>query len=326
MQAKPKKYTDLDLIASELVFPVLLSHVKDKYKPRYKEIVDAIKEQNPDVPEIQSTTHRHVGRWLGVIWDFTKSQGCPHIGSIVVKADDECGDGILDAIRDLEAERQKVWNYDWTNISLNFDRFILQERHHKSLRAKSRKKRKPDDAREVMSRHWAKIKNQCPTSEDLIIQNRDALIDILITGVEPEEAFSQFLIQIIKKFPKSRNKVPGYVYIGRYIDGETRKPIFDQYKVGFTTNLQDRAKALCGGVEGPLGFEMLAHWLFEADYAFAVEQKLHSDLGDYREKGEFFRIEVTELLQLVDSEICSKYSEVLLESNLKDNTSSLSFG
>ncbi|MFM4924293.1 GIY-YIG nuclease family protein [Aeromonas dhakensis] len=64
--------------------------------------------------------------------------------------------------------------------------------------------------------------------------------------------------------------------------------MFDQIKIGYTTNIEKRAFTLGGGVSGPLEFSILKFWEFSGISAYAIEQELHFYLREMRMKGEFF--------------------------------------
>lgn len=308
------KHTELDLIVAELMFPVLVKLAPTGSTISYKQMADLIKQTNPNVVEIANITQRHIGRKLGTIWDFTKSQGCPHIGSLVVSSNGECGSGISSIVHDLPAERTKVKEFDWSSITLSFKSYIGKAKIQKeNLEVKAAKKTR-DEASECFFVYWNRIKDEAPISRVEALEIKEKIIELVQNGSSPEEAFSQEFIRLLAS-RKKPNHGKGYVYIGRYINADTKQPLFDQLKIGYTTDLANRAIALGGGVAGPLEFKMEWHWEFDVETAFAVEQAMHGKFAKYRRRGEFFADESNLLAELVDDEVTRNYAEFLVGSN-----------
>lgn len=309
-------HTELDLIVAELMFPILVNLAPTGNTIGYKEIADLIKADNPEITEIANITQRHIGRKLGTIWEFTKSQGCPHIGSLVVSKDGECGSGIASIVTDLPQERLKVKLFDWSSVSLGFESYISKAKIIKQEREEKRVKRTREEAKECFFTYWNEIKDEAPISRDEAITLKEPILLLVQDGASPEEAFSQELMSLIHSKQKITPEV-GYVYIGEYIDSETKLPLFNQLKIGFSSNLENRATALSGGVVGPLEFNMKYWWEFSSDVAYAIEQALHGRFSKYRKKGEFFSNDIDLLPELVDDEITKNYAKFLKSSSLE---------
>lgn len=305
-------HTDLDLIVARLMYPILVDKAPSGKTIQYKEIAEQIKSENPDVIEIRKITQRHIGRKLGTIWEFTKLQGCPHIGSLVVSQNGECGSGISGIIHDLPRERERVQAFDWATVTPEFDAYIEKAKHIKTEQERKRVKRSEQEARECLFKYWEKVKEDegFPLSKDDLLKIKGNILTLLENGTSPEEALSLELIKFLgqKNRPSPKN---GFVYIGEYVDSETKAPIFNQFKIGFTGNLEDRALAIAGGVVGPLEFIIRFHWKFKAGEAYAVEQAMHGKFSQHRKKGEFFDSIGGLLPELVDDEITSKFGELL---------------
>lgn len=309
-------HTELDLIVAELMFPILVDLAPTGNTIGYKEIADLIKARNPDVPEIANITQRHIGRKLGTIWEFTKSQRCPHIGALVVSKGGECGSGIAIIVKDLPKERKKVKDFDWSSISLGFESYISKAKIRKQEREEKKIKRTRDEAKECFFSYWKEIKEEAPVSRDEAAEMRERILLLVQDGSSPQEAFSQELISFLRN--KLRNNPDsGYVYIGEYIDSETKQPLFDQLKIGYSSDLNSRALALSGGVAGPLEFNMKYYWEFDSDFAYAIEQALHGRLSKYRKRGEFFSNASGLLAELADDEITKSYGNLLKSSNFE---------
>jgi hypothetical protein len=310
------KHTELDLIVAELMFPILVEIAPTGETITYKEIAELIKARNPNIPQIANITQRHIGRKLGTIWEFTKTQGCPHIGSLVVIQGKDCGEGINSIVKDLPKEREKVKKFDWSNVSLGFEAYISEAKIYQKERDVKPIKRSRDEAKESFYKYWKDIQSEAPISSDKAIEMKERILELIQNGLSPEEAFSQELLKFLDGKKRERPD-SGYVYLGEYIDSETNVPLFNQVKIGYTANLARRADDLSGGVDGPLKFEIKYYWEFTIDVAYAIEQALHGRFTSYRKKGEFFINEGKVMAKLVDDHITQVFGEKLIASNFE---------
>lgn len=307
-------HTELDLIVAELMFPVLVELAPTGNTIGYKEIAELLKVKNPKVTEIKNITQRHIGRKLGTIWEFTKSQGCPHIGSLVVSQGGECGSGIASIVKDLPGEREKVRKFDWTTVSLGFESYMSKMKIIKKDREIKKVKLSRDEAKDCFFSYWKEIKDEAPVSREEAIQIKENIINLVKEGLSPEEAFAQELIKLLQGKKKVTPAI-GFVYVGEYIDSETKEPLFDQFKIGYSSNLEKRINALSGGVAGPLAFDVKFYWEFDSGEAYAVEQAMHGKFSHYRKNGEFFNSLDRILPELIDDEITSKFGGLLKSTN-----------
>lgn len=311
-------HTELDLIVADLMFPVLVDLAPTGKTIGYKEIAALIKKLNPDVTEIRNITQRHIGRKLGTIWEFTKSQGCPHIGSLVVSKNGECGSGIASIIKDLPGEREKVKKFDWTTVSLGFESYMSKLKIQKQEREIKRVKLSRDDAKQRFFSYWKSIKDEAPLTREEAINIKSRVINLVQNGLTPEEAFSEELLALFQT-KKIDSPAVGFVYVGEYVDSETLEPLFNQFKIGYSTNLEKRSSALSGGVAGPLTFHIKFYWEFDFGQAYAVEQALHGKFFQYRKKGEFFHSLNRVLPELIDDEITTRFGGLLKSTNFGED-------
>ncbi len=201
-------------------------------------------------------------------------------------------------------------------MTLGFESYISKAKIHKQERETKRVKRSRDEAKECLFRYWSEIENEAPVTRNEAIEMKERILQLVQDGASPEEAFSQELLRLLSGKQRA-TPISGYVYIGEYINSETGQPLFEQLKIGYTTNLMNRASTLSGGVAGPLEFNMKYHWEFDSDVAYAIEQALHGRFSQYRKKGEFFSNPSLLLTELVDDEITQNYGELLKASNLE---------
>jgi len=310
MEQKTKylRVTELDLIVAELMFPILVGVAPTGDTLGYKELSDLIKARNPHVHMIKTLHHRHIGRRLGTIWEFTKGQGCPHIGAIVVSQyGGECGIGIASIVTDLEQERQNVSLFDWSTVELGFNSFISKAKVYKKEQDTTRKKLKFDDAKTKFFDYWKTIKDEVPLSSKQALSIRKPMIEHVCDGLFPEEALSiEFRKLSIENIPES-----SFVYIGEYLSSDTKQSLFSQIKIGYTTNVQQRAFALSGGVNGPLEFSIKRYWQFNGITAYGIEQELHRYLKEFRKNGEFFCNISNLAYELAEEYVLKNFSDIV---------------
>ncbi|MHA7229445.1 hypothetical protein ACVT98_09500 [Vibrio campbellii] len=132
-----------------------------------------------------------------VIYKRTK---LPHIGSIVVsQSDGECGRGIASIVKDLELERSKVKQFDWSTVEFGFNSYIAKAKVHKKELETTRKKLSYDEAKTRFFEYWKSIKDEVPLSSTQAQSIRSAMIQHVCNGSFPEEALSIELRQLSGK-------------------------------------------------------------------------------------------------------------------------------
>ena len=283
------RITDLDLQMAALIYPILVELAPSGKTITYKGVVEAVRERHPDIPEVKRLHHRHIGRRLGTIWQFTAKQGCPHIGTLVTTQNTgECGTGVTEFL-DPVAEREKVKAFDWSTVNVGFDTHIKKAKVIQKTQEKKLKKRSYDEAKEMFFDFWTRVKNDFPVPSTKMAEFRNELILAVQEGHAPATVLANKLLELINSGDVKKEPTEGFVYIGEYRNVKTGEPLFDQVKIGYTTKtLEERATALSGGVVGPLKFVITHAWRFQPGYAYAAEQHLHGRFDDYRQMGEFF--------------------------------------
>lgn len=283
--------TDLDILFAELILPLLIERVTLS-DPRitYGDIVKEVKVRHPHLKPVQTFHHRHVGRRLGTIWEFTKSQGCPHIGALVVDAQyGECGSGIYGLVNP-EQEREKVKSFpNWNDIELDFGKHITLVKMKKKERETKPKKISWEEAKYKVANYWKEIKKSSPIDQKKIENYREELRVLVQQGHLPARAFAMIIGKMIESGEYKAMK-PAYLYVGEYRNKmEDNATIFDVVKIGFSENLENRSKQLAGNLNlTPLDFHILKAWKFKPGYAYRAEQDIHAWLDNLRYEGEFF--------------------------------------
>ena len=176
--------TPNDIQLALAYFPILVDLAKQKENVEYGKLVAMAKAKYPNNPVVQRAIAVSTGRKLAVVRSFTDDRGLPDITSLVVNRNSgECGDGFTDYF-DPEHARKKVFDFDWSKVSSDFDKFTKRP----ETIITPRKQMKEQEAVEIMAQFYQKNKEQLPSS---VRQKRDLIIELLIEGLTPENAFSQ---------------------------------------------------------------------------------------------------------------------------------------
>ena len=119
---------------------------------------------------------------------FTAERGLPDLSSLVIsKGSGECGDAYVRSF-DPVAARERVFSFDWSPVTTDFDGFIK----HAETSLKPRKQVKEQDALKLMSTYYFENKSNLPTT---IRQSREQIIELIMECFSPAEAFAKVLSQ-----------------------------------------------------------------------------------------------------------------------------------
>ncbi len=185
---KPQQsqYTNVTLIDVQLAssyYPLLVDLAKHKHCVTYGELVAWAKEEYPDRPVVQKAIAVSTGRRLDVVRMFTSERGLPDLTSLVInKESGECGVAFTRSF-DPKAAREKVFSFDWSAVTTDFDGFVK----HTETAIKPRKPVKRAKALELMSSHYQHNKAQLPQS---IRDRREQIVELIMEGLSPEEAYA----------------------------------------------------------------------------------------------------------------------------------------
>lgn len=174
--------TDLQLAAA--YYPILIDVAKQQGRLTYGDLVERAKNLQPDNPIVQNAIAVSTGRRLDVVRMFTNERDLPDLTSLVIsKGDGECGIGFTQHF-DPQAARKNVYAKDWSVVSTDFEGFIK----HTETIIKPRKKVKEQQALEMMAEHYKANKATLPAA---IREHREMIIELIMEGFQPDEAFSQ---------------------------------------------------------------------------------------------------------------------------------------
>ena len=173
-----------DVQLASAYYPILIDLAKHKHCLTYSELVERAKETYPDRAAVQNAIAVSTGRKLDVVRIFTAERELPDLTCLIInKNAGECGSGFTDHF-DPVAAREKVFAFDWSAVSTDFDGYIK----HTETAITPRKRIKLPAARELMSQYYTAHKAQLPPG---ITKQRDLILDLLMDGFTPAEAFAQ---------------------------------------------------------------------------------------------------------------------------------------
>ncbi len=175
-----------DVQLASAYYPILVDLASHKHCLTYGELVERAKVKYPDRAVVQKAIAVSTGRRLDVVRMFTEERGLPDLTSLVIsKGSGECGSGFT-AHFDPVATREKVFAFDWSAVSLDFDGFVK----HSEIAVTPRKKVKEPKALELMAAHFRANRASLPGS---VRDRREWIVELIMDGFSPEEAFAQAL-------------------------------------------------------------------------------------------------------------------------------------
>lgn len=184
--------TDLDLASA--YYPLLVQIAKNKQRLTYGELVARAKTRYPNQQVVQNALAVSTGRRLDVVRKFTSANGYPDLTSLVInQGSGECGVGFTRSFNP-ETARDAVFAFDWSTAKTGFGVFLdgirttLQQ--PKPVKVKTKTKVNLQKARELMYDYYKLHKNNLPSS---ISKKSDLIVNLIMTGLSPEEAFTQAL-------------------------------------------------------------------------------------------------------------------------------------
>ena len=188
--------TDVQLASA--YYPILIDLARHKHCLTYGELVERAKRLYPDKPVVKNAIAVSTGRRLDVVRTFTSERDLPDLTSLIInKGLGECGIGFTQHF-DPKATREKVFAFDWSEVSTDFDGFV----QHTETAIKPRKKVKEQKALELMAEHYKNNKSTLPPS---VREYRELIVELIMEGFSPEDAFVQAQANgtSLKKHPPS---------------------------------------------------------------------------------------------------------------------------
>jgi hypothetical protein len=179
-----KNITLTDVQLASAYYPILVDLARHKHCLTYSDLVLRAKEAYPDKQVVQSAIAVSAGRRLDVVRLFTAERDLPDLTCLVInKGSGECGIGFTRHF-DPKLARDKVFAFDWGVVSTDFDWFVKEA----EARVKPRKKIKEAQALSMMADYFRDHRATLPVT---IREQRELIVEMLMEGFSPEEAFGQ---------------------------------------------------------------------------------------------------------------------------------------
>jgi hypothetical protein len=197
-----QKITLNDVQLAGAYYPILIDLAKQSRCMTYGELVEQAKNRHPENDVVQSAIPVSAGRKLEVVRLFTRERGLPDVTSLIInKAGGECGNYYVEHFDPVKA-RAEVFAYDWSAVQPEFNLYVagLAKTATPSKPRKDgfapRKRLKESDASDLLYKYYQENKKNYPPS---IRDKRAMLLNLLMDGVSPEDAFTQCVDKAIPK-------------------------------------------------------------------------------------------------------------------------------
>lgn len=187
-EESPSLPTQVDLELALAFYAVLVEVARLRQTITYGALVERAKIAFSENETVQNAIPVSVGRRLDFVRAFTGQRQLPDLTSLVVnKSTGECGEGFTRSFNPDDA-RAQVFAYDWQKVETEFTGEVAAAKE----RSKPKKKITEEAASRMMYEYFAANKASLNPS----VKNfRGQIINAIISGVEPSEAFAQVLPQ-----------------------------------------------------------------------------------------------------------------------------------
>lgn len=189
--------TETDLAIASALYPVMVECARQSppRKLTYGELLNEAQKRFPDNHAVQRAIPISLGRRLDVVRMFLNEHALPDLTSLIVNADTgEVGSAFG---ADPVHVRQQVAAFDWSTVSEEFDLHI--EGLRKEAAARSRPKRKRDEAKKLMSVHYQQNRAVLPKGVEA---HRELILEWLVDGLSVEEAFEIATLEVLRREAK----------------------------------------------------------------------------------------------------------------------------
>jgi hypothetical protein len=176
--------TDMQLASA--YYPILLELALQRKCLTYTELVETAKRRYPDRLVVRRAMAISAARRLEVIRLFTVERNLPDISALIVNKDTgKAGNGFNITV-DPKHNRDRVYAYDWSTVSSDFDGFV----HVREKTLTRRKKVAKAKALELMAQYYQSNKTRLPAD---VRQHREVILELIEEGFEVAEVFDLVL-------------------------------------------------------------------------------------------------------------------------------------
>ncbi|MDO6678437.1 MULTISPECIES: hypothetical protein [unclassified Shewanella] len=171
-----------DVQLAAVYYPILIDLARHKHCLTYGELVQRAKDLHPEKEYVQRAIPVSAGRKLDVVRIFTSERNLPDATSLIInKTAGECGSGMTDNF-DPKQLREDVFNYDWSNVSNEFDLYIETAEKNSTPPVKIKRV----DAMKMTLDYYKAHQAALPKA---ISSHRDDIIALILEGYDTERAF-----------------------------------------------------------------------------------------------------------------------------------------
>jgi hypothetical protein len=182
--------TFLDIELAKVYFEILVDFAKSQPGKtiQYGQLVATANERYPENSFVKSAIATSMGRRLDALRDFTNQKKLPDLTSLVVnKITGDNGEGFKKSF-DGEAVRRQVSDFDWSEVKVDFDTYLVGERL--AVEERERKSHKPKKIKEPDARTmWWDFCKENPNLVDSVTYDvKEKVILLIMGGQTPNEA------------------------------------------------------------------------------------------------------------------------------------------
>jgi hypothetical protein len=179
-------FTENDLELGRVYWSTLVDYAKEKKGEvlTYGQLIRSAKDACPDNVAVTNAIAVAIGRKLNVVVWFCAQNDLPDLACLVVNQSGTPGKS-YNKLATWESEKQKVANFDWANIQIQFETVIKQE----LAKTVKLKRRTENEALKERHRHWKENTQRYSTKPSE--ENKLDMLHLLMDGHDAEYAFQQ---------------------------------------------------------------------------------------------------------------------------------------
>jgi hypothetical protein len=184
--------TLLDIELARVYFEILVNFAKSQpgKTVEYGQLVQWAKDRYRNNSFVKSAIPTNMGRRLDALREFTTQKNLPDLSALVVnKLTGDNGEGFKKSF-DGDAVRQKVSDFDWNEVKVDFDAYLVGEKL--ALDEREKKSRKPKKIKEPEARAmwWDFCKENPHQVLSVSYEEKEKIIVLIMNGQTPSDALN----------------------------------------------------------------------------------------------------------------------------------------
>ena len=199
---KNRKPTQTDYVLAKAYYPLLIDIAKNQKEVTFQQFVENAKSQYPQIKEVQNAIPVTTGRRFEYIRIFTTREKLPDLSAWIVSKSGANSEAYL-ADFNPTLEREQTAKVDWESYNEKWQQYL--EKLNKETEIL--KKRKKEEALELMSKHAKSLEDKIKTDVlnpkklkyfDLVKPFRKPILQDVIDGKDIEDAFNDAIFDLTK--------------------------------------------------------------------------------------------------------------------------------